>query len=218
MKLRALSLVLFVVLVLLYSSVLISSLRFEHNKFEFNYTVLNNQQDSAAGLSLFEGYKSSYTRFFVQNPDEAELLLRAQLIANERIRKDKLANMELAYQELLVKRPSWPYYYSGLLRVHIMGSVPDFKIIEKTIGYGSYELKVVKSVAELLFYKWDFFSKEQQNSLLAYLSSQAEIVNRQIVAISAKFAKIYEYCDYIYDQKQVEYAACKKYYWEPLLK
>lgn len=217
MKLRMASIVFLMGMFLVYLAVLVSSMRFENNKYEFNYSVLKNSQDNAIVLSFFESFKNSLTHYILQNPSESELLLRAQLIVSDGMNKQELAAMELSYLGLLAKRPTWPYYYSGLLRVQMFDFSLNFKTIRQAITYGAFEFKVAKSMAELLFYKWDYFSKDQQNSLLAYLSSQPRVTKTQIVAISAKFAKIYEYCDYIYEEKQLEYSPCKKYYWEPLL-
>ncbi len=84
------------------------------------------------------------------------------------------------------------------------------------MNYGKHEKQVVYSLAEMLFYGWEKIDEIDRVAILEYLIDQEESVISRTIGISAKFAKIYQYCDYIFEKKHVEYAACKRNYWQPL--
>ena len=76
--------------------------------------------------------------------------------------------------------------------------------------------KVIKSLAEILFYNWNDIDKGKRSQLMTYLSSQANNSIAKVVEISSKFARVYEYCDFLYEQRHIEHASCKSQYWQPL--
>lgn len=202
----------------LYSTIYFSSLRFENNKALINssiemeglvgYPRLSDQVDVNA---------SWFSKHFIQNPDEKEQYLRLELLRGKSER-DHLLEMKKVYQALLDGRPSWPYYYSGLLQIDNLLNEINGDNIDNAIKFGVHEALVAESLAEILFYKWDLLGLTIKNDMLAYLMDQSESRASGIINISAKFSRIYEYCDFIYEKKHVEYAACKGHYWQPLMK
>lgn len=199
-----------------YGIIFTSSLRYENNKSLFNAKYFNHRDDIVIdlerGASLHSGFLSSYVR----NPAELELKLRADLMGSDESRV--IADHSVYYQELLKRRPSWPYYFSGLMQSEFANKHYSEHAIKKAMYYGPHEKQVVLSLAELLFFYWEDISDNLKNEMMAYLMNQSDILNSIVVKISAKFAKIYQYCDFIYDKKHVEYAACKQQYWKPLVR
>jgi hypothetical protein len=193
-----------------------SSLRLENNKSIFNEQYY--KKDAIAAFVDFKqpAYKGSwlFNRFF-QNPSEIELYLRAELLDNKFKNTDKLINL---YQILLSTKPTWPYYYSGLAQVDFSDDVFGQVNIEKAMKFGLHERKVIKSVAEILFHHWDKVDLIFKNKVLNYLSNQKSWSISEVVQVSSRFSRVYEYCDFLYEKKKVEYAPCKRQYWQPLSK
>ena len=202
----------------LYSTIYFSSLRLENNK----YLISSIDQEEKLShlpdlLNLTKLDESWLNKHFVQNPDEIEQLLRYELLTGNS-KKEQLLEMRRMYRLLQEGRPSWPYYYSGLSQIDNLLRETNNENLKLAISFGSHESLVVESMAEILFYKWDLLDKKMKNDMLGYLIKQSDIMKGRIVNISAKYSRIYEYCDYIYDKKHVEYAACKGHYWQPLMK
>ena len=199
----------------LYSTLLTSSLRLERNKSLFNAQYYSKSGVIAPPIKL-EGpnFERSwlFNRFF-QNPAEIELYLRTELFYNEMNNSQHLTDL---YQLLLESRPTWPYFYSGLAQVDQVNKQLQFTHINKAMSFGAHERKVVNSLAEILFYNWDSLELMSRNRILDYLSNQPSWSIAQSINISAKFSRVYEYCDFLYEKKQVEYATCKRHYWQPL--
>ena len=168
-----------------------------------NYKVLKSDKN----LTSYHG--------ILKNPSEIESLLRFQLV-NGLNGMPVLTRLSDGYHSLLKSRPTWPYYYSGLAQIDSMSNDSVINNLTKAIQYGAHERKVVKSVAEILFFNWEKIEENDKSRILDYLYRQNESLISDIVAISAKFAKIYVFCDYIYEKKHVEYATCKQQYWQPL--
>lgn len=197
-----------------YSMLWSSSLRLENNKSLFNAQYYKNKGNNTSLDLKQPDLKKSwlYNRFF-QNPAEIELYLRAELFSNEYNNSEKLTEL---YQFLLSTKPTWPYYYSGLAQVDLADDVFSLVNVDKAMQYGVHERKVVKSLAEILFYDWDEIDELSRIAVLNYLSSQKSWSIAQVVYISARFSRVYEYCDFLYEKKRVEYAPCKQQYWQPL--
>ena len=138
---------------------------------------------------------------------------RTELFYNEMNNSQHLTDL---YQLLLESRPTWPYFYSGLAQVDQVNKQLQFTHINKAMSFGAHERKVVNSLAEILFYNWDSLEVMSRNRILDYLSNQPSWSIAQSINISAKFSRVYEYCDFLYEKKQVEYATCKHHYWQPL--
>ena len=170
---------------------------------------------SANYKGLHDDKFSSNYQNFIQTPSEIEIFLRFQLIngLNDMQAYDQLFD---GYQSLLTIKPTWPYYYSGLAQIDRSMNVSVVNNLFKAIQYGAHEKKVINSIAEILFSHWEKIKKKDRNRILDYLSTRNDNVITSIVTISVKFAKIYVFCDYIYEKKHVEYAACKQQYWQPL--
>jgi len=149
------------------------------------------------------------------NPAELELYLRSFLRKRilGSVTKD---NFGRYYKLLLEIKPTWPYYYSGLAQLSVLYGKADEVNIDNAWYFGKHEQQVVKSLAEVIFYGWNGLKKNNKNRYLSYLINQNEVLVSAVVNVSAKFAKIYVLCDFIYERKQVEYAACKSQYWQPL--
>jgi len=200
----------------LYSVIFFSSLRYENNHTLFNLKYIKNK--NSIELDLPEpAYQSSalYKMLFV-NPQETELYLRIRLLQGEEGVFGQLKKLKDIYKSLLMTRPSWPYLYSGLLQIDQLSGKVDAHHLNSAIEYGKYETKVIKSLAEILFYKWNELDESIKNQLLTMLSEQTESRISTIVNIAAKFSRVFEYCDLLYTKKHVEYAACKSQYWQPL--
>jgi hypothetical protein len=193
-----------------------SSLRLENNKSIFNAEYYKKENVNRSFEFKQPLYQKSwlYNRIF-QNPAEIELYLRAELFSHKLENSDDLIKL---YQILLSTKPTWPYYYSGLAQIDLTDKLFRQENVNKAVHYGVHERKVMQSLAEVLFYNWDNIEEDEKNILLEYLSNQKLRSIAQVVNISAKFSRVYEYCDFLYEKKRVEYAPCKRQYWQPLSK
>ncbi|MFK8011914.1 MAG: hypothetical protein AB8B80_07745 [Marinicellaceae bacterium] len=130
--------------------------------------------------------------------------------------EDNTQEISRFYRKLLKTKPSWPYYFSGLVKVDNIDKVVNMKNVKYAIKYGEFERQVATSIAEMVFSRWSLIDNTEKMGILNYLISQHETLLSRLINVSAKFAKIFEFCDFIYEEKQVEYAACKQNYWQPL--
>ena len=200
----------------LYSVIFFSSLRYESNHTLFNLKYIQNKPSIELNLSEPVYQVSGFSQMFLSNPQETELYLRANLLDGNQQSGKQLDKLETIYKDLLNTRPSWPYLYSGLLQVNQLRGTADASYLINAIAYGKHETKVIKSLAEILFHKWDVLDKPFKNELLSMLSEQTEARISTVVNIAAKFSRVFEYCDLLYEKKHVEYATCKSQYWQPL--
>lgn len=199
-----------------YSVLFLSTLRYENNKALFNAKYFNNNEIALVErINPVAALSDSWHSVYLDNPAETELKLRVDLMDNNV--SAELSNLYIQYGKLIHARPSWPYYYSSLSQAEFARSQNGSHNINQAMKYGPHEKQVVLGIAELLFYNWNVISEEEKIKLMEYLLNQSESLNSLIVKISAKFARIYEYCDFIYEKKHVEYAACKQQYWKPLV-
>jgi hypothetical protein len=120
------------------------------------------------------------------------------------------------YKKLLVIRPTWPYYHSGLVQIEQKKREFNPDTLNRAIKYGMHERTVVYGLAEVLFHEWDNIPENIRLTILNHLSLQHSVIVSQTINISSKFARLYQYCDFLYDKNNVEYAACKQNYWQPL--
>ena len=208
-------LVLIMLCVYLYYIIFSSSLSLENSKALFNRIQLDEKTHLLFVLKITEINKSRYFDTVSVNPAEIELFLRAQLIENS-VSSQLDSDIWWYYEFLLKKRPTWPYLHSGLAQSAMQRGVVDELNLRNAIKFGPHEVKIIKSLAEILFYSWEKMQKESRLVLLNYLTEQNKATISRVVNISARFAKIYAYCDFIYEKKHVEYAACKDQYWQPL--
>jgi hypothetical protein len=200
----------------LYLAIFSASTEFEERKSLFiqQYSNQNNRPQPGLPKSWLNGFWLEQT--FIQNPALTELYLRFDLLDAASLSPKQIAEYKKAYQQLLATRPTWPYYYSGLVQLSMLNQSLREEVLNNTMSYGKHENKVITSLAETLFYHWNQLNKMQRKSLLDYLSNQSDSTIARVVEISAKFARVFEYCDFLYDKKRVEYAACKRQYWQPL--
>ena len=202
----------------LYYLIFTSSLQFEKNKTLLSQALSGKSSGKLSSIELPSPDVYWFQKVFTSNSSEIEFFLRSKLLDSSSLSSNNTEELRKLYYSLLDVKPTWPYYLSGILQLSMVDGSSDKKLIESAIGNGPHEKKVIKSLAEVLFYHWDNLKIDERNSLLNYLSSQTEAVIGGTVLISAKFARIYEYCDFLYDKKHVEYAACKKQFWQPLSK
>lgn len=197
----------------LFVLILASSLRFEEDK------ISDVGTGQFVGVDYNNGFRSKswFASTFVHSPLVSASALRSELIKINSLRQEDFERIRGEYQGLLSKKPTWPYYFSGIAQLSGFDKEISVEEIQKAMRFGSHERKVVYSLAEVLFYRWDKISEVDRSALLGYLSNQADPIISKVVEISAKFARIYEYCDFLYEKKHVEYAACKRQYWQPLL-
>ena len=196
--------------------ILVGSLRFENNKALFNATYFKQQMQPSLNLKEPTASTSHIYQTYIQNPAEKELYLRARLLDSSNGILTDVGELQYLYMTLLKTRPSWPYYYSGIAQAQQITKSINNKYISYAIKYGPHEQKVIKSLAEILFYNWNNFTKNDRLKVLKYLTNQPNHIIAIIVTVSTKFAKSYQYCDFLYEQKHVEYPACKQQYWQPL--
>ncbi len=195
-----------------------SSLRLENKKAIFRLSDDHRQwEDLDLSVLSKHGYNNGvlHPLFISITPAEIELHLRYHLLNHDSqnyLRRD----IGDFYQKLLKVRPTWPYYYSGLSQLAMLYGEVDESSLKVSSQYGYHEVKVVKSNAEVLFNSWNKLQKNTREQLLSQLTNQNVSLITSVVNISAKFAKIYHICDFIYEKKQVEYPACKDQYWQPL--
>ncbi len=199
-----------------YSLIFFSSIRFEQNKTIVTQDLSKTSINTFLADAVLSDDMYWFQKTITRNPAETELYLRSKLLASQSLSFDSVSELKTLYGGLLEGKPSWPYYFSGIVQLSLVNGSLDIGRIESAVKYGQYEKKVIKSLAEVLFYHWDNLNNAERDSLLNYLSDQTEATIAQVVLISAKFARIYEYCDFLYDKKHVEYAACKRQYWQPL--
>ena len=64
-------------------------------------------------------------------------------------------------------------------------------------------MEVSKSLSEVLFFNWNNIETDTKTLLMNHISTQQDAVISSQVTISAKFAKLYEYCDLLYEKKHV---------------
>lgn len=200
----------------LYSVIFFSSLRYESKHTLFNLKYIKNKKSVLLDLHEPKYTKSGFSQMFFSNPQETELYLRVELLEASHHTDEALRKLKAIYKDLLNTRPSWPYLYSGLLQVDQLLGEEQAQHLKSAIVYGKHETKVIKSLAEILFYNWDVLDKSLKNQLIMMLSEQSEGRISTIVNIAAKFSRVFEYCDLLYEKKHVEYAACKSQYWQPL--
>ncbi len=200
----------FTVCLYFYATIFASNIYFEDNRAVVN--TISNGEDATKHLQIPSQKDSYFYDSYLQDPANLELYIRASLL--NKIKKPE--ELKLLYQRLLKTRPSWPYYYSGLAQVDSLSGQLKQSDVAGSIKYGKHERQVVYSLAEVLFYGWNKIDEMDRKVVLDYLIGQQEVVISRTIAISVKFAKIYQYCDYIFEKKHVEYAACKRNYWQPL--
>ncbi|MCF6319217.1 MAG: hypothetical protein L3J83_08065 [Proteobacteria bacterium] len=204
----------------LYASIFSSAIRFENNKALFNQSYFSDSKNESVLLSQVPSSSDSWLqKVILHNPAETELYLRSALLDYQELSSKNISELIEMYNLLIKIRPTWAYYFSGKAQLAMVAMVDqpfDGEQLKAAVKYGKHERKVVESLAEVLFYNWNKLQKKEKNELLTYLSDQTDSSIARVVNISAKFARIYEYCDFLYDKKRVEYAACKNQYWQPL--
>ncbi len=201
----------------LYASIFSSAIRFENNKALFNQNYFSDSRNEGLLLSQVPSSGDSWLqKVILHNPAETELYLRSGLVGYQELSSKNISELIGMYNLLTKIRPTWPYYFSGKGQLAMVDQPFDGEQLKAAVKYGKHERKVVESLAEVLFYNWNKLQKKEKNELLTYLSDQTDSSIARVVNISAKFARIYEYCDFLYDKKRVEYAACKNQYWQPL--
>ena len=201
-----------VICLFFYYSIFKSALLLEDFRVQFNAKYFKKQSDIS--LEGFQMSDSGWFASYVINPAMTELQLRANLLDSGS--SEQLINLTEEYLGLLSTRPSWPYYFSGMLQAEAIQTNNFSYIFDNAIRYGPHEKQVVSSIAESLFYNWDNLNKESKVIALNYLSNQSEFIKSLAIGISAKFARVYEFCDFLYDKTHVQSATCKINYWQPL--
>ncbi len=200
-----------------YVSIFSSAIRFENNKALLNQGYFLGSKNESMLLKWVPTANTLWLhRAVLNNPAETELYLRSKLMDYKDLSQKSITELKDMYELLIQYRPTWPYYFSGILQLSMVDLSLDVAQLDLALKYGKHERKVIKSLAEVLFYNWNILENNQRNELLEYLSEQTDSSIAAVVNISAKFARIYEYCDFLYDKKQVEYSACKNQYWQPL--
>lgn len=191
-----------------------SSVQLENKKALFQ---LDNDRDGHVFFDFLrkEDYDSMHPLLVSTSPAEIDLHLRYYLL-NHESQSYLINELDDFYKMLIGVRPSWPYYYSGMAQLAMLYDQVDELSLMSLNQYGYHETKVVESLSEILFYSWNNLQIETRQQLLTQLIDQKESLITSVVNISAKFAKIYHICDFIYEKKQVEYPACKDQYWQPL--
>ncbi len=189
---------------------------------------LENARAQIRAPNMSQEFPSEQLSLVLHDASEKPFPFLARMLPAERARYSRASlqsytpgdfvevDVHQLYHQLLSIKPSWPYYYSGLVQSSSLSGKVDEQYIRRSMRFGRHERLVVKSLSEVLFYQWSLMTESMQNEMLDHLIIQNDVLLSEIVKISARFAKIYPLCDFIYEKKQVEYAACKDQYWQPL--
>ena len=207
---------LFVLIVLLLFLVLFvlmfrSSLNYEATRVEYKLGSQNVKKLLPSGSDL------NVSSFVTESPNQVELLIRVFLSVSKEESFNNSEKLSDAYFNLLKIRPSWPYYYSGMAQIKKIEQNDFNPSINKAIMLAPFERKVVESISQLLFSNWESIDSVMKKKMLMYLSSQDDVVIERLVGSSLRFARLFEFCDYLYESKRVEYQACKLEFWQPLM-
>jgi hypothetical protein len=188
-----------------------SSLNYEASRVEYRLGSQNVKKllpnDSDLKLSSFVS----------ESPNQVELYIRVFLSFSKSESYKNSENLSDAYFNLLKIRPSWPYYYSGLAQIKKIEQNDFNPSINKAIMLAPFERKVVESVSQLLFSNWESIDSVMKKKMLVYLSSQSRVVIERLISTSLRFARLFEFCDYLYESKRIEYQTCKLEFWQPLM-
>lgn len=188
-------------------SIFSTNVEYQNIKKQFNIKYFSNAKSLDLNLSI-------QPKKFLRYPAKVELYLRSQLLEGG-LSESKKRNLQSHYLQLLKTKPTWPYYFSGMAQLN--ASVGGFEEnMVKAIGYGAHESKVLKSVSDIFFSRWNDVTKVTKGKVLNYLVKQDEYKLMIATKIAAKFARMYEICDYIYMNDQVENEYCLSQYWLPL--
>jgi hypothetical protein len=200
-----------------YLNILNSNLNLEINNSVLSNSYFKNQHEEVLvelnqlQLSTADGYK------LFLNPKEQESALRVQFVLNQLGSAIDLNEIKETYLQLLYKKPTWPYFYSGLVQVSQVAKNQDFTNIAESIMFGPHETKIIKSMAEVAFYRWQDISNEQKQVLLDYLSGQSIHNITSSSRIAAKFGRIKSFCEYLFEKFKQENSVCLQNYWKPLI-
>ncbi len=188
-----------------------SSLNYEASRVEYR---LGEQNVGNALPNIKDLTLSSYVN---KSPHEVELLVRVLLSTSkmESLRYSKKLND--AYLNLLKIRPTWPYYYSGLAQIKKIEQNDFNPSVKKAIMLAPFERKVIESISQLLFSNWESIDSVMKKKMLVYLSGQDDAMIERLVGTALRFARLFEFCDYLYEAKLTEYKACKREFWQPLM-
>ncbi len=159
----------------------------------------------------------TFPSFVSVNPKQIELYIRAFLATSKLESLKNSEKLSDTYFSLLKIRPSWPYYFSGLAQIEKIKQNDFNPLVNKAIMLAPFERKVVMSVSQLLFSNWEGIDSVMKKKMLVYLSSQDEVVIEKLIGSALMFARLFEFCDYLYEINQVEYRTCKREFWQPLL-
>ncbi len=188
-----------------------SSLNYEASRVEYRLDTQNPKEllPNSADLEF-----SSYVSI---SPNQVELLTRVFLTVSKEKSFRYSESMADAYLNLLKIRPSWPYYYSGLAQIKKIEQNDFNPSINKAIMLAPFERKVVDSVSQLLFSEWESIDSVMKKKMLVYLSSQDNGKIEGLIGVALRFARLFEFCDYLYESKRKEFQACKREFWQPLM-
>ena len=188
-----------------------SSLSYESNRAEYrlggqNVTNLLPRTEDLEFLS-----------YITKNPQQLELFIRVFLSVSKEESLKNSKEINETYLSLLKIRPSWPYYYSGLAQIKKIEQNDFNPSVNKAIMLAPFERKVVESISQLLFSGWESIDSVMKKKMLMYLSGQDRAVIEKLIGTALRFARLFEFCDYLYDNNRIEYQACKREFWQPLM-
>ena len=190
-----------------------SSLEFEKQKHQYSSIQLSGKTQ----YQMTDRFDELEKIQLKDDPARGELYIRSLLVNKKLLTKQQILKARHLYKTLLSRRPSWPYYYSGLSLLGLVDKNLDIKSIEKSLEYGKHENKVVKSMAQLLFSQWEVIDDGLKKSLLEVLSEQNINILNSVVNVSSRLSRVYEFCDYLYEKYKIENRSCKSNYWQPLI-
>ena len=153
----------------------------------------------------------------MNNPRELEIEFRVKLILLSLKNSTELDSIKNNYLELLKIKPTWPYFYSGLLQVNQIAENDDLSFIEESMRFGPHETKIIKSLAEVLFYRWRDVDGSKKLLLLNYLTEQSNHNVSNSIKVASKFGQVNTICDYLFEKYAEKNAVCLKNYWKPLV-
>ncbi len=199
----------FVYLLLGYLEIFNSAVKVENKK-----NLFINVQTNDRSINISN--KDFYEQGIFESPKLTELWLRYLLLNKAYWTKSELEKARLIYVNLLNTKPTWPYYYSGLLQLDAKQGEIDSYNVAMISKYGRHEVNVIKSLAEVLFVNWQRFDYATRRLIMNVLSKQNKQLLGVIISSSTKFARLYEFCDFLFEKSHKSELDCLRNYWQPL--
>lgn len=157
--------------------------------------------------------------------DNSQIILSPRLIELElryRLQQRDASKIEVEeykrkYLEALEQKPTWPYLLSGVAQTNAILEKFDWDNIDQLMKNGPNEIKVIKSLSDIVFSNWQKFTKKNQQLFLSFISNKSSGNINSSIKLAARQGLVFEICDYLFDELNEEFYECKRNYWTPLI-